>query len=91
MGMEQCVLFVQIKDIDSLYEELSYRVQARGFDYLALCSAEGELQMIYGEQMRLVDPEPRRANIPTLIIKSPIKLPTKKWVVFVYTVNRCGL
>jgi len=45
-------------DVDSLYEELSYRVQARGFDYLALCSAEGELQMIYGEQMRLVDPEP---------------------------------
>lgn len=32
----------------NLYEELIYRTQVRGFDYLALCSAEGNFQTLYG-------------------------------------------
>ena len=43
---------------EDLYHELIYRVTARNFDYLALCSEEGDLQMLYGNQIRLADPEP---------------------------------
>lgn len=46
------------ENIDDLYEELAYRAHARDFDYLALCSETGELQMIYGDQIQLADPEP---------------------------------
>lgn len=45
-------------DIGDLYDELAYRAHARDFDYLALCSESGELQMIYGEQIRPADPDP---------------------------------
>lgn len=50
-------------ELDQLYEELVYRVRVRNFDYLALCSETGELQMIYGEQIRLADPEPFFASL----------------------------
>lgn len=43
---------------DELYKELAYRVHVRGFDYLALCSASGELQMLYGAPIKLIDPDP---------------------------------
>lgn len=43
---------------EDLYHELIYRVTARNFDYLALCSEEGDLQMLYGNQIQLADPEP---------------------------------
>ncbi len=46
------------ENIDDLYEELVYRAHARDFDYLALCSETGELQMLYGDQIQLADPEP---------------------------------
>ena len=36
-------------DKDTLYEELIYRAQVREFDYLALCSADGEFQTLYGQ------------------------------------------
>ncbi len=45
-------------DTDGLYDELIYRVHARNFNYLALCSKDRTLDMIYGEQVRLDDPEP---------------------------------
>lgn len=45
-------------DIDGLYDELIYRVHARNFNYLALCSKDRMLDMIYGEQVQLDDPEP---------------------------------
>lgn len=45
-------------NIDDLYDELKYRVWVRDFSYLALCSEEGELQMLYGEQIQLTDPGP---------------------------------
>lgn len=51
-----------VEDTDELYEELYkelvYRVKVRNFDYLALCSKDEELEMLYGEQIKLADPEP---------------------------------
>ncbi len=52
------VVSTDMEDIEELYSELSYRIQVRGFDYLALCSQEGEMQMLFGEPMELADPEP---------------------------------
>lgn len=46
-----------------LYEELIYRTQARNFNYLALASQEGNLQMLFGEQIRLADPDPFIASL----------------------------
>lgn len=43
---------------EKLYEELVYRAQVRNFDYLALCSDEGEFQTIYGESIQPLNPEP---------------------------------
>ncbi|WP_289285590.1 hybrid sensor histidine kinase/response regulator [Parablautia intestinalis] len=45
-------------DADQLYKELIYRIHIRGFNYLALCSQSGDLEMLYGEQIYLADPEP---------------------------------
>lgn len=45
-------------DIDGIYDELIYRVQVRNFNYLALCSDKGEMEMLYGDQIQLADPEP---------------------------------
>ena len=42
----------------NLYEELIYRTQVRGFDYLALCSAEGNFQTLYGKAIQPLNPEP---------------------------------
>lgn len=43
---------------EKLYEKLVYRAQVRNFDYLALCSDEGEFQTIYGESIQPLNPEP---------------------------------
>ena len=45
-------------DKTNLYEELIYRTQVRGFDYLALCSAEGNFQTLYGRAIRPLNPAP---------------------------------
>lgn len=45
-------------DRANLYEELIYRTQVRGFDYLALCSADGNFQTLYGQAIRPLNPEP---------------------------------
>ncbi len=52
------VVPLEMDDIDSLYKELVYRVSVRNFDYIALCSEDGHLEMLEGEQIQLVDPEP---------------------------------
>jgi len=52
------VVSSDIDDRDKLYEELIYRIEVRKFDYLALCSKEGQLDMLYGEQIQLADPDP---------------------------------
>ena len=46
------------KNKEKLYEELVYRAQVRNFDYLALCSAEGNFQTLYGQSVQPLNPEP---------------------------------
>lgn len=43
---------------NELYEELIYRVSVRNFDYLALYTEDGDLEMLLGTQIELADPEP---------------------------------
>lgn len=43
---------------ESLYEELVYRAQVRGFDSLALCSGQGKFETLSGVPMRPVNPVP---------------------------------
>ena len=45
-------------DKDRLYEELTYRAQVREFDYLALCSADGDFQTLYGQPIQPINPKP---------------------------------
>ena len=52
------VVSTENKDRANLYEELVYRAQVRGFDYLALCSAEGDFQTLYGQSIQPLNPEP---------------------------------
>lgn len=52
------VVSEDIPDVDKLYEELIYRVNVRNFDYLALCAEDGKLEMLFGEQIQLADPDP---------------------------------
>lgn len=46
------------RDQENLYEELVYRAQVRDFDYIALCSAEGKFEMLYGQPLRPINPAP---------------------------------
>ncbi|MCI8539826.1 MAG: response regulator [Oscillospiraceae bacterium] len=43
---------------EELSENLAFSAHARGFDYLALLTAEGNFEMIYGDQVSLIDPDP---------------------------------
>ncbi len=52
------VVPTDMAEIDQLYEELIYRASARSFNYLALCSEDGQLEMLNGSQLYLTDPEP---------------------------------
>ena len=52
------VVSTDTDDKETLYEELIYRAQVRGFDYLALCSAEGDFQTLYGQAIQPLNPEP---------------------------------
>ena len=42
----------------NLYEELVYRAQVRAFDYLALCSAKGDFETLYGNPIQPLNPLP---------------------------------
>lgn len=46
------------ENVEAFYNELIYRVTVRGFDYLALCAKDGHMEMLYGEQLQLADPDP---------------------------------
>ena len=41
------VVSAENNDRESQYEELVYRAQVRGFDYLAICSKEGNFETLY--------------------------------------------
>lgn len=45
-------------DQESLYKELVYRATVRNFPYLALCSVDGEFQMLYGQPIQPNQSEP---------------------------------
>ena len=46
------------RDKEALYEELVYRASVREFDYLALCSAGGSFETLYGQPIQPLNPEP---------------------------------
>lgn len=48
----------QTQDLDEIYDELVYRAQVRGFDYLALCSEDGEFQTLLGDSIHPLKIEP---------------------------------
>ncbi|MEY8260232.1 response regulator [Oscillospiraceae bacterium 50-60] len=43
---------------DALTENLVYSARARGFEHLALCSADGGFETLYGSDLTVTDPEP---------------------------------
>ena len=43
---------------EEVVEDLIYSAQARGFEYLAFYSEDGEFEMLYGSEMDVTDPEP---------------------------------
>lgn len=56
--VEKVVAYEEGEDINSFYDELIYRVKVRNFDYLALCSEDEQIEMLFGEQIYLADPQP---------------------------------
>ncbi|MCI8514993.1 MAG: response regulator [Lachnospiraceae bacterium] len=49
--------------IEELKKELIYNAKARGFEHLAFYSSNGEFEMLYGEMMEVVDPEPFQRSL----------------------------
>lgn len=45
------VVSSQTDNLDDVYDELVYRTQVRGFNYLALCSEDGEFQTLMGNSI----------------------------------------
>lgn len=60
LKLEQAEAVTEVvpSDTENLYDELSYRTRIRGFNYLALCSEDGSMQMLFGDPIKLADPEP---------------------------------
>ncbi|NBH71002.1 response regulator [Clostridiaceae bacterium] len=56
--MERMIASGKHKDGRELREELVYSAQARGFEYLAFYSEDGEFEMLYGDLLKVADPEP---------------------------------
>lgn len=52
------VVSTENRDTDTLYEELVYRARVREFDYLALCSADGSFETLYGNPIQPLNPKP---------------------------------
>lgn len=46
------------EDEGAMFEELVYNARARGFEYLALYSYDGDFEMIDGRQIEATDPQP---------------------------------
>lgn len=43
---------------EKVCEDLAYNAEVRGFEYLALYSPDGRLEMLYGDPLEILDPEP---------------------------------
>lgn len=46
------------EDSQDLFDELEYMARAREMEYLALYSNDGEIVMIFGEEVEILDPDP---------------------------------
>lgn len=46
------VVSAENKSVDALYQELEYYARVRKFDYLSLCTENGEFETLYGEQIQ---------------------------------------
>lgn len=62
LKLEQAEAIVEVvpadmKDQDSLHQELVYRSGVRSFNYLALCSEDGRMEMLDGSDLQLADPD----------------------------------
>lgn len=57
------------REHDAVLEELSYNAKARGFEYLALLSQDGQFEMIYGDMLQIVDPVPYIGSLESGNIK----------------------
>ncbi len=51
------VVSTDMDSVEEIYEELIYRTSVRNFNYLVLCSEDGTMEMLEGEQIRLADPD----------------------------------
>lgn len=57
-SIEESILEADCSDYEIMSEKLEYNALGRNFPYLALYSKTGDMEMITGEQMSLIDPEP---------------------------------
>lgn len=44
-------------DMGQIYDELIYRTEVRDFTSLVLCAESGEMEVLYGEEATLIDPD----------------------------------
>ena len=51
------------RDPDELYETLRYQAKGQNFSYLGLYSTDGTFQMLYGDQLKVINPEPFLASL----------------------------
>ena len=57
-SMADTIPSAAIHDDKALQEELIAQARARDFEYLGFCSGEGDLEMLYGPQLTVVDSKP---------------------------------
>ena len=57
-SIEGSILEADRSDYEIMSDKLEYNALGRNFPYLALYSKTGDMEMITGEQMSLIDPEP---------------------------------
>ncbi len=60
LGQAEAVVTVVSSEggsVGQIYDELVYRTEVRGFTSLALCAESGEMEVLYGEEATLIDPD----------------------------------
>lgn len=50
-------------DNEQLFDDLEYNAKARGFELLGLVAEDGSIEMIYGEQVHVLDTEPFMSSL----------------------------
>ena len=60
LGQAEAVVTVvssEGEDMGQIYDELIYRTEVRDFTSLVLCAESGEMEVLYGEEATLIDPD----------------------------------